>query len=52
MPEPGLVQDGPAVALRTIVSAQFTWDERDAETLMVAPDGTVYVITKVTASLK
>ena len=45
--EPDEVDDGDAIEIETVATAEYIWNEDNCETLMVDPTGTVYLITKV-----
>ena len=45
--EPDEVEDGDAIEIETVATAEYIWNEDNCETLMVDPAGTVYLITKV-----
>ena len=47
MYEPDEVDDGDAIEIETVATAEYIWNEDNCETLMVDPAGTVYLITKV-----
>ena len=45
--EPDVVEDGDAIEIETVATAEYIWDEDNCETLMIDPAGKVYLITKV-----